>query len=107
MDFHLNGVGGGDGEYWSSTANKGASMNHVVSFTKAGLDGTWRASNTDDGATTGTRNFVAQTNDLVMGFSEGASDFPGDIYEIIVYNQALSTADRISVTNYLLAKYCL
>jgi len=50
--------------------------------------------------------FFTPTGDFVVGSNaSGAETFFGDIHEIIIYNRALSDAERLTITNYLSQKW--
>ena len=52
-------------------------------------------------------NTVSFRTNPVLGQDPGGGYFTGDIAEIIVYNQALTQAQRIAVDKYIIAKYNL
>jgi hypothetical protein len=55
-----------------------------------------------------TSNVVGWATDptgIHLGYSAGAADYVGDIAEVILYNQALSTVERQQVESYLAAKW--
>lgn len=112
FDIGVNGIN--KLGYWSSTKGSrlidagtiSTTAFHVALVTRTSGTAQFYTDGTAGSNTTGTGN-VAQNVTAIIGILPGGSASPlnGDIAEIIIYNVALSTANRNAVTAYLGTKY--
>jgi hypothetical protein len=93
-------------EFYTPTMNPAPSQVHVLSVVKDGITGASFVDGISQGVRAATATLKQPSSPLAIGnWPNGYFDFTGKIAEILVYNRALTPAERQSIETALAARY--